>query len=276
MPIAPKVAFTPLRRRLCWCIRLLATVLAAAAVGGCMENSPADNAYLGSWRLQTTKGVHTILSLRNNGTFALDVRLEGRHTKIVEKRGAVAGTWAVGPDGKHFTLVVNQGDPAIGWPAGTRQYAVRQMDGERLLLETHTGKFLGWEKIRRSQTTSLDADTRTRLTFAPVVVNLAPSTTKADQPYKWLCAEIEIVLAPAASLPDVRPQWKEKALLLLNSKTYSQVNTNDKLAKVAGELRELLSPYMADQVTAVVFKNVIVTGKEAAVEQFTAAYGPPS
>ena len=56
---------------------------------GCSGGDSANTSFLGTWRMEEEKGQHTILSLRNNGTFQVDLRVEGNLTKIIEKKGHV-------------------------------------------------------------------------------------------------------------------------------------------------------------------------------------------
>jgi len=50
------------------------------------------------------------------------------------------------------------------------------------------------------------------------------------------------------------------------------MNTLDKLAATAGELKQALNPYLDHRISHLTFNNTVLTGRAEAVEQFVAKY----
>ncbi len=238
----------------------------------CAESGRTDTEYLGTWRLQTRKPLHTILSLRNNGTFEVDLRVEGQMTKIVEKRGSASGRWHTNQADGSFTMAVTEGNPEIGWQTGARNFTISEMDGQVLVLASPDGKTYRWEKLGLQESENSTGTELTSISLAPVIVNLSPSSIKAHQRYKWLCTAIDIFLEPVDESPKISPQLKDKILLFLSSMTYGDVDTQDELKTLSKQLRDLINPYMVGRVEKVTFDRTIVTGNQEAVDNFRAEY----
>lgn len=254
--------------------RKIVVCLLFAGLAACGKQAELDNRILGTWRQQPTKGIHTILAFRNNGTFEVDQRIEGKLTKIVEKRGKASGTWEMDKAGSRLTMVTLEASPEIGWPTRTVVYDIVEFDPLTLHLMDPGGKHENWKKIRRSKSADGEGNGIANYKIAPLVVNLAPSKNPSHRRYKWICTEIDILLNNYDISAGLHPQVHEKAIFFLNAKTYGDLNTQDKLQSAAQELKDLLNPYLDGRISNLSFQNTIVTGRMEAMDEFLAQYTP--
>lgn len=105
-------------------------------LSACGEKQTDENRLilLGSWRA-SHMNVHTILTLRNNGSWQSEDRVEGRHTRIVEKKGKSTGRWTL-ESKERIVFSVETSEEAGMWPAGSMQsFAIDSM-GPTLLVFT--------------------------------------------------------------------------------------------------------------------------------------------
>jgi len=240
-------------------------------LSACSGNEWADPT--ASWRFNGQEGRYTVLSIRNNGTFDIDIQTEGQLSKIVKKSGQATGTWEIDKTDARLILDITSGADAIGWPEGPNVFHIRQMDKKRMVLVSSSGLETQWEKSsHRAEADPATGEAGPSITLAPLVVSLMPGQTQTGRRYKWLCVAMEVQLAPGSLEPEVRSQWQEKVILLLSSKTYEEVNTLDKLKRVGNELKTLLDPYMNDNIQEVRFTRTIVTGNQEAVDTFCSQF----
>lgn len=241
---------------------------------GCSGTDSANNAFLGTWRMENAGGRHTVMSLKNNGTFEIDIRIEGALTKIIDKKGGVSGTWEAGETEDRLVLNVTRADASIGWPEGEVAYRIGQRGKSHLVLILPDGREQHWKKSSHTPSEPAAEAEGPTVTLAPLVVSLMPSESEANRRYKWLCVAMDIQLSPGSTGQAIRPQWKDKVILLLSSKSYDEINTLDKLNGVTGEIRNLLNPYFEGAVDRVAFSRTIVTGRQEAVDAFCADLEP--
>jgi flagellar basal body-associated protein FliL len=239
---------------------------------GCSGGDSANTDFLGTWRMEEAKGQHTILSLRNNGTFQIDIRFEGDLTKIIEKKGNATGTYEVNNADGLINLKVTGGNTAIGWPEGETIYRIGQMDKLNLVLISPDGRELHWKKSSRQDSKPETATDAPTVTLAPLVVSLMPGSSEASRRYKWLCVALDIQLSPGSLESSFQPRLKDKIILLLSNKAYEDINTLEKLETVSKEIRAMLNPYLDGTVDQVLFNRTIVTGRQEAVDEFCAEY----
>lgn len=255
-------------------VRNIVISLLFAGLVACGQKTDLDTRILGTWRQQPTKGIHTILAFRNNGTFEVDQRIEGKLTKIIEKRGKATGTWEMDKAGSRLTLATLEASPEIGWPARTVVYDIVEFDPLTLHLMDPGGKHENWKKIRRSKSANGDGDGIANYKIAPLVVNLAPSKNPSHQRYKWVCTEIDILLNNYDISAGLHPRVHEKAIFFLNAKAYADLNTQPKLQSAAEDLKNLLNPYLEGRISKLSFQNTVLTGRMEAMEEFLAQYTP--
>jgi|GEM_PF-3538438 len=238
----------------------------------CCSNKAEKKSVLiiGSWSIQKNN-VYTIIRFLANGKWHIQIRIEGIHFKIIEKRGQAEGTWTMNEKDKTVTLVTVIGYPEIGWKVGTQTYDIAKLDPLRLHLKNENGIKVKWKKVRGKQGTGSDKNI-TSVTIAPVVTNI--SKDRYNQRYSWICADISLILGRDDMMIQIHPKVHEKIIFFLSSKTYRDVNSNSKLQNVRKNLCKLLNLYMDNKILEVVFNKFTVTGRKNAVGEFLEPYKP--
>jgi hypothetical protein len=254
---------------------LLLIFLLFALVLACEKRTEQEDQLVGTWRLQRSKGANVLLSFRNNHAFEIDLQIEGKLSKLADKQGKAGGTWEMDKAASQLTLVTSQEDPRIGWPVQTVVYQIVTFDALTLHLMAPDGKHDVWKKVPLSKGGGGKDKEASTLKIAPLVVNLAPSTVSAHQHYQWICTEVQLTLNNYDIKAGLHPRVHEKAIFFLNSKTYDEMNTLDKLAATAEELKKALNPYLDHRISHLSFNNTVLTGQKEAVEQFMAKYAAP-
>jgi flagellar basal body-associated protein FliL len=239
----------------------------------CEKGTEQDTRLIGTWRLQQSKGANTLLSFQEKGAFEVNHRTEGGFSSTSDQQGKASGTWELDTAATQLTMVTLQGNAQIGWPAQSGVYQIVTFDAFTLHLMAPDGYHSVWKKVPPSQQ---DGDTKDKesatVKMAPLVVNLAPSTAGAYQQYRWICTEVQITLNNYDITTGLHPRVYEKTIFFFNSKTYDQMNTLDKLAATAEELKKALNPYLDHRINHLTLNNTILTGRPEAVEQFMARY----
>ncbi|MFH0724771.1 MAG: flagellar basal body-associated FliL family protein [Pseudomonadota bacterium] len=246
-----------------------------SVVLSCEKRTEQENRLIGAWRLQQSRGANTLLSFQEKGAFEVDHQIDGNLTNPGGKQGKASGTWELDSATTRLTMVTLQGNPQIGWPAQSGVYPIVTFDGLTLHLMTPDGQHSVWKKIPQSPGGSAKDKESATVKMAPLVVNLAPSTVSAHNHYRWICTEVQIMLNNYDITSDLHPRVYEKTIFFFNSKTYDQMNTLDKLATTAEELKKALNPYLDHRISHLSFNNTILTGRPEAVEQFMAKYKTP-
>ncbi len=241
---------------------------------GCGVKAKLHSQIVGTWRMQPKQGVYMILAFHNNGTFEVDERIEGDLSKIVEKVGMADGTWKMAADGSRLTLLTRRGNPQIGWPAATVAYKLAMLDRNNLKLVDPEGNHQHWLRIRSSRQESAGAG-KAELSVAPIVVNLAPSKEPTYHHYEWVCTKVNMTMNRYNSKAQLPARVREKIIFFLNSKTYQELNTQDKLTAAALQLKDTLNPYLDNRIVNLSFSNTILTGRAQVVDDFMAKYAAP-
>jgi len=238
----------------------------------CEKMPEQERRLLGTWQLRRTDGVNTLLSFHDNATFEVNQQIDSNLPMNAEKSGAASGTWKINKTANQLTLTTRKADPGIGWQPRTEVYSIVTFDTLTLHLMDPSGTNTLWKKRPKNKGAGgkdKEADT---LKIAPLVVNLAPSTVDSNQSYKWICTEIIITLNNFDIAAGLHPRVQEKTIFFLNSKSYDDMNTLDKLAAIAEELKKALNPYLDHRIDHLTFNNTVLTGRIEAVEQFIAKY----
>lgn len=238
----------------------------------CEKRTDQESRLIGTWRLQQSRDANTLLSFQNKGAFEVDHRIEGTLPNSGDKQGKAGGTWKLDSAATQLTMVALQGNSQIGWPVQSGVYNIVTFDALTLHLMAPDGRHSIWKKVPLNQDVgAMDTEAAT-VKMAPLVVNLAPGKVSSNQPYQWICTEVQITLRHYDITAGLHPRVYEKAIFFFNSKTYDQMNTLDKLATTAEELKKALNPYLDHRISHISFNNTILTGKPEAVEQFMAKY----
>jgi hypothetical protein len=241
---------------------------------GCGSKDKSHRELVGAWQMQPWRGVYMTLAFHNNGTFEVDERIEGNLSRIVEKRGKASGKWQMDAAGSRLTLTTSTGNRQIGWPAGKVAYSVAVLNRSNLRLVDPGGKHQAWARIRSSREES-SGQGKAQLCIAPIVVNLAPSRVSTFHPYKWICTEVDMTLDHYKQTMQLPARVREKIIFFLNSKTYEEMNTGDKLSAAARQLKDALNPYMDNRIVTLAFSHTILTERKQVMEDFVARFSAP-
>jgi hypothetical protein len=243
--------------------RVLVAVAAGLLLCACGRPEPtAAERLLGSWRAQT-RNIHTILNFRANGTWTSQVRIEGSLSRIVQKKGTVAGTWEVNPEGR-LLMTATETPIAIGWEQGQPvSFEIVALTDAVLQLDDQAGRKLALERVKiqnpagGGQFVTLDLD--------PIVVNLR--TASPNDPPRFVCVSIGLVLANdrgAVATPKVR----EAIIFHLGALTYADVSTPEALEALKSDLHRLVNPYLRGAVSELHFNRMVVTTQQRVVDEF--------
>jgi hypothetical protein len=251
---------------------LLLFALLLSLVLSCEKRPEQERRLLGTWQLQRTDGINTLLSFQDNATFEVNQQIESNLSIHQEKQGTASGTWKINKHASQLTLTTRKADPGIGWFPQTEVYSIVTFGTLTLHLMDPIGKNTLWKKLPKNKGDSGKDKAAGTLKIAPLVVNLAPGAVSANQSYQWICTEIIITLNDYDIASGLHPRVWEKAIFFLNSKSYDDINTLDKLAATGEELKKALNPYLDHRINHLTFNNTVLTGRMEAVDQFIAKY----
>lgn len=259
-----------------WCLILL-----LALMMGCGEKEKKEDPRLlliGSWRF-SYRNIHSILNFKNNGTWNLENRVEGKYSKIVEKKGALTGTWLL----EENRLTINVEDDGGGevemWALGSHVFEVVRLDAVTLVLKDEKEKEREWSKVRAQQAKAGEVQAHQTIPIKPLIVNV--TKTRDMEKSRYLCIDLEVVLTlelPTANPeeipppPPLHPEVREKILIYLSSFTYRDLNSFDKIKKIKAHLETIMRPYFAGQMDELHINNVVVASSEASLDEFILQY----
>jgi hypothetical protein len=233
---------------------------------------------LGSWRF-SQMNMHTILTLRNNGTWQSDDRVEGRHTRIVEKRGKSTGRWQM-ESGNRLIFSVETADEAGMWPAGSMQsFDIVSLDARTLVLQQESGRTWEWSKIRAQRPTEGEVVAHQAVRMPPLIVNVARSRILERQ--RFLCLDLEFILTLDEFIPNpemipppppLHPEVRETILFYLSSLEYREINSFDRVKALRLHLRQMLNPYFDNRLHEIEVRNIIVASSKDSLEEFILQY----
>lgn len=235
---------------------------------GCNEPPAARSLLLGQWRFQD-HNIHTILHIKSSRKWHVDIRMEGVTTRLIERKGNASGEWETNEDETTLTMRTTEGLVEIGWEEGTIVYEITKLDPLTLHLTNPEGKTIKWKKVRNRAVGATTKDV-TSIRIAPVLVNLAKD--KYWRRYKWICADVALIMAQRDLPQNIHPRISERIMFFLSSKTYLDVNSQEKLRAMRKELRDVLNPYLNGELLEVDFNKFTLTGRKEAVENFLAEY----
>jgi hypothetical protein len=242
---------------------MAAAVVVMLLLCACSRPEPTvGERLLGSWRAQT-RNIHTILNFRANGTWTSQVRIEGSLSKIIEKKGTVSGTWAITPEGR-LVMTATEAPIAIGWEKDQPlSFEIVALTDALLQLDNQAGRKLALERVKvknpgaGNQFVTVDLD--------PIVVNLRTGGTQ--DPPRFLCVLIGLVLETEGRVT-VPPRAREVIILHLSALTYAEVNSNEALAALSGDLHRLVTPYLKGVVSELHIKRMVITTQQPVVDEF--------
>ncbi|TWI74392.1 flagellar basal body-associated protein FliL [Desulfobotulus alkaliphilus] len=234
---------------------------------------------IGSWRI-SHMNVHTILTLRNNGSWQSEDRMEGQHTKIIEKRGQSTGRWKM-ESRDRLVFSVETAEEAGMWPAGSLQtFDIETLEpGKLVLRHPETGRTSEWSKVRAQRPVAGEILAHQVVRMEPIIVNIA--RTRVLERQRFLCMEMEFVLGleyPVSSPeeipppPPLHPEVRETILFYLSSLEYRDMNSFDRVKEFRLHLRNMLAPYFDNRLEEIEIRNIIVASSEESLEEFILGY----
>ncbi|TYT75620.1 flagellar basal body-associated FliL family protein [Desulfobotulus mexicanus] len=246
--------------------------------GGEREEDPRM-LLIGSWRI-SHMNIHTILTLRNNGSWQSEDRMEGQHTKIIEKRGKSTGRWKMESKDR-LVFSVETAEDAGMWPAGSLQtFDIEVLQpGKLILRHPETGRTSEWAKVRAQRPEQGEILVHQVVRMEPLIVNVARARVLERQ--RFLCMEMEFVLSlehPVSNPeeipppPPLHPEVRETVLFYLSSLEYRDMNSFDRVKEFRLNMREILSPYFDNRLEEIEVRNIIVASSEESLEEFILGY----
>lgn len=274
--------------------------------GSCKSGPKVEEFLIGSWRAYKLK-VHSILTFYNNGSWAIENRVEGKLSKIVAKKGRISGEWfytddviAILPEDyqppeeiedeksdekkaeedsdtpKIFLVlnVIKNEDEDEYWVEGKPNiFELVTLDKNQLIIEDLNGKVLTWDRVRAERERDVNMEGSLAIDMGSIIVNL--SRTKIRQKRRYLCLDMDIVIevpvvegAPAIEPPPLHPRLREAAIFYLSSLTYKDIKSIDRVQEHIALLKDILNPYVKGKIQELYIKNVVVTSQKKNVEDF--------
>lgn len=237
----------------------------------CSSEPTEKDFIVGTWRA-SKRGVHRIMTLRANGSWQAEVRIEGRFAKIIKKKQKADGRWEY----KQGALILTPESSVADsdWQEGTPQvYEVLELDKETLTIKPPVGPKVEFKKSLSKAKEGQEETDEVVMNMGPVVVNL--NKKRASSQGRYLCIELALVLndPTANTSPDsLHPKIKESIIFYLSSLTYVEVNKLEKIDAIKSRLFSMLDPYLDGKLSQVNVNKFVVTAKKTAVDDFVAQY----
>lgn len=256
-------------------LEILLVLALGLIAGACGKKEPSiESLLLGNWRAQNGK-IHTILTFRQNGSLQWDIKIEGRHTRIVEKKQSIGGSWTIMEDGGLQIIPaeslpdanLRQGEPIV--------FEVLEINKRHLNLRDPSGKLLHCLRVRTKQSQAGDLeDGLLTLHLQPLVVNLHVRSSFVQS--KYFCLDMSLILDTGQSLAEtqglaslsIHPRVRELILLYLSDQYYDDLNSFEKINYVMSDLKVVLNPYFNATLQEIKVNRVIVTSNMEKVHWF--------
>ena len=220
---------------------------------------------LGSWKMKI-RNTNKILIFKTNNVFVYEERVEGKFSKIIEKKGSVIGKWTQENNLLHISLTAKDPDIDIPWDQdGTVTFNIVELTKKKLIFLEQNGREYKWERVR-SRKTVMEDQNQFVVKLAPIVVNLKRTSAKK----RWyLCLEIEFVFEHSDhNASTVHPRVREVVIFFLSSLEHRDVSNLKKAVAISKTLKKKLYPYYKDKLSDVLISNIIVTTKTDEVDKF--------
>ncbi len=246
---------------------ILLSLLLSSGLFSCKEEASDKDFLVGSWS-SSKRGVHKILSLRANGSFQHEIRIEGQFTKIIKKTEKASGDWETSEGILYFTP--QNSEDEINWKTGqTISFEIVELMEDTFTLKSATGKTVTW--LRPKGATKKGTGNTNEMTagLGPMVVNLSKKRPRALD--RYICVDMALNLKDndlQGRAPVIHPKVREAAIFHLSSLSFKDVNKLDKVKAVEGQLRDVLNPYMKGKISRITFNKFVVTAKQEAIEEF--------
>lgn len=269
-------------------LTLIPVLITAICLGSCADTNEVKQQVIGSWRIKRAN-IHTIYSFRANGSWAEQIRVEGRFSRIVETKKEIEGVWDVEVAGEEvYKLVMIPNEDSEGKWVKEQPLSreIVSIDATTFSLKNEDGSMLNWARVRGTQ---IEDDTAglgvTNVRPGPLVVNL-----KQDRSYgkfRFICIDLEFSVQDietndyvvvdqnpetGAVTAHLHPKIREVAIYYFSSLTYKDIKSLNKVKTSVDKLTTILNPYFAGNLQKITVKKVVVTAKKQSVEEFERFY----
>ncbi|MCW7753070.1 flagellar basal body-associated FliL family protein [Desulfobotulus sp. H1] len=246
--------------------------------GGKKEEDPRM-LLIGSWRI-SHMNIHTILTMRNNGSWQSEDRMEGQHTRIIEKRGKSTGRWQMESKDR-LVFSVESSEEAGLWSQGSLQTFILETLEPRKLVLRHpeTGRTSEWTKVRADRPAEGEILAHQAVRMEPLIVNVA--RTRILERQRFLCLDLEFILGLEHPVenpeeipppPPLHPEVRETLLFYFSSLEYRDLNSFERVKEVRLHLRKMLNPYFDNRLEEIEVRNIIVAASSESLEEFILQY----
>lgn len=244
---------------------------------GCSKEPKRESFLVGTWRVQVKK-THTILTFAGNGSWNANTRIEGKHSKIIEKRGKVRGKWEYVET--RLTLRPTEVDQDIGWDkGGVYRYDVVRLTKEEMVWEdSETGRRRVWLRVRgkaQAESGALDVGEQ-EVGLDPLVVNL--DKEREYRKGRFMCLKVDFLVDVSEEDLDegemyrIHPRVKDAMVMYLSSLVYREVKKYEKIEELRRELIVILDPYFAGKLRDIKIRHIVVTASSQSVDEFLQEY----
>lgn len=245
-------------------------------VEGCgKEKGPSvDELLLGSWN-RHHKNAYTVLVIKAQGGWDSDIRMEGTHSKIIEKRGNASGTWQL--EGQQLVLTVLESDMVDMWEKNKTLFCeIVELNADVLSLKYPDGQVLDWNRFKSQAKPGEEQANFSRvIRMAPLVVNL--NKHRSHDKDRYLCLDLSVnlkALKPGQEPPVIHPRARDAMNLFLSSLIYKDVKTLEAVTLVTKDLEGLLNPYLDNMVEEIKVNHVVISSGMGKVEEFLMEHTP--
>ncbi|MBI9091587.1 MAG: flagellar basal body-associated FliL family protein [Desulfobacterium sp.] len=257
---------------------LMGTVLVLSSllmVEGCgKDKGPSvDELLLGSWNRQH-KNAYTVLILKAQGGWSSDVRMEGAHTRIIERRGSASGTWQV--EGQQLVMTVVESDMEDVWEKNKTLFCeIVEVNEDAMSLKYPDGNVLDWIRAQVKPKPGELPNFSRVIKMVPLVVNL--NKHRSHDKDRYLCLDLDVnlkKLKPGQAPPVLHPRARDAMNLFLSSLIYKDVKTLDAVKLVTKDLEVLLNPYLDNMLEEITVNHVVISSTMDKVEEFLIEHTP--
>jgi hypothetical protein len=244
-------------------------------VEGCgKDKGPSfDELLLGSWN-RTHKNAYSVLVFKAQGGWDSDIRMEGAHSRIIEKRGKATGTWQL--EGDQLVMTVVESDLVDLWEKNKTLFCeIVELNGDVLSLKYPDGNVQDYKRFKSKAKPGEQVNLSRVIRMEPLVVNL--NKHRSHDKDRYLCLDMEVnlkKLKPGQAQPVLHPRARDAMNLFLSSLLYKDVKTLDSVKQVTKNLEVLLNPYLDNMVDGITVNHVVISSTMDKVEEFLIEHTP--
>ena len=255
--------------------RILVLVSFVFLIFGCGEKEPSlEDLIIGSWSRYQSR-THVVFSVRANGSWASNVRIEGHSSQIIEKKGDASGTWLI--EDKNLVITIAESDLEDIWEQyKTLFYEVFEIDSNHMVLMHPEGRKISWKRLKIKKK-GPDVQLPPVIHMEPIVVNL--NKIRAHDKDRYFCLSLDLMLTESLTdieqpVPTLHPRARDSAIIYLSSLIYRDVKTFDKVKVIRKQLEAIMAPYLDGRLKEIKLKQVVISSSLDKVDEFLIEHTP--